>query len=174
MTPGYRIDRMLGIGTLAALVIGCLVVLTPFVTALLLAVILTYSTWPLYVRLRKSVGNRKNLAAALMMLAAGLILVAPFVFVAFSLADSSTELVEAVRKAFENGPPALPEWITGLPLVGETLNNYWKNLSQDSGRMLEELKGLISPAKSMLVFGGGILFAGLLQLGLAVLVAFFL
>ena len=68
MTRTNRIDRMLGIVTLAALVIGCLVVLMPFVTALLIAVILTYSTWPLYVRLRRSVGGLSNLAAGLMML----------------------------------------------------------------------------------------------------------
>jgi len=169
-----RVDRILGIGTLGALVLGCLVILLPFVTALLLAVILTYSTWPLYVRLRNAVGGRGNLAAALMMLGACLILVAPFVFVAVSLADSAAELVEASRKSFENGPPALPAWITGLPLVGETLGNYWQTLSHDGGLLLEELKGLIAPAKSILVAGGGILFAGLLQLGLAVLIAFFL
>jgi predicted PurR-regulated permease PerM len=174
MIRANRLDRMLGIGMLAALVLGCLVVLMPFVTALLMALILTFSTWPLYGRLRISVGGRRNLAAALMMLAACLILIAPFVFVAFSLADSASELVDAMRKLFENGPPALPAWITGLPLVGETLNNYWKNMSQDGSRLLEDLRGLISPARSLLVAGGGILFAGLLQLGLAVVVAFFL
>ncbi len=174
MTRNNRIDRMLGSGTLAVLGFGCLVVLMPFVTALLMAVILTYSTWPLYVRLRKAVGGRRNLAAALMTLAACLILLAPFVIVAFRLADSATELVDAVRKAFENGPPALPAWIDRLPLVGEKLANYWKNMSHDSGQLLDDLKGLISPAKSVLVTGGGILFSGLLQLGLAVLVAFFL
>lgn len=108
------------------------------------------------------------------MLAACVILIAPFVFVAVSLADSATELMEAVRKSFEKGSPALPEWINRLPLVGETLNNYWKNLSHDGARLLEDLKGLISPARSVLVSGGGMLFAGLLQLGLSVLVAFFL
>ena len=36
------------------------------------------------------------------------------------------------------------------------------------------MKGLIAPARSVLVTGGGILIAGLLQLGLAVLIAFFL
>ena len=174
MTRPTRVDRILGLGTLAALVIGCLVVLTPFLTALLIAVILTYSTWPLYVRLRKSVGGRSNLAAGLMMLAACLILIAPFVFVAASLADSASELIEALRKAFENGTPGLPDWIAGLPIVGKPLATYWQVLSHDSGRLLEELKGLISPAKSILVSGGGVLFAGLLQLGLAVLVAFFL
>jgi predicted PurR-regulated permease PerM len=129
MTRADRIDRMLGYGTLAALVVGCLVVLLPFVTALLLAVILTYSTWPLYVRLRKGVGGRSNLAAGLMML---------------------------------------------LPVFGEPLAKYWQNLSHDGVHLLENLKGLIAPAKSVLVMGGSMLFAGLLQLGLSVLVAFFL
>jgi len=174
VTRANRIDRMLGYGTLAALVVGCLVVLLPFVTALLLAVILTYSTWPLYLRLRRTAGGRSNLAAGLMMLAACVILIAPFVFVAVSLADSASELIDAMRKTFEYGPPALPQWITNLPFVGNTIANYWQTLSHDSGRLIEDLQGLISPARSVLLSGGGILFSGLLQLGLAVLVAFFL
>jgi predicted PurR-regulated permease PerM len=174
MTRANRMTRLLGLGTLAALMIGCFVVLSPFVTALLLAVILTYSTWPLYAHLKRFVGGRKNLAAALMMLSASMILIAPFVFVALSLADSASELVNAVRNSFADGPPALPEWITGLPMVGRTIDYYWNNLSSDGGRVLEDLKGLISPARAVLVTGGGVLFAGLLQLGLAVLVAFFL
>lgn len=169
-----RVDRMLGFGTLAVLGLGCLIVLAPFVTALLTAAILTYSTWPLNVRLRRAVGGRRTLAAALMMLFASVTVVAPFVFVAVSLADSAAELVDAVRKAFANGPPALPQWLGNLPLVGSTLADYWQALSHDSGRLLQDLKGLISPARSVLLSGGGLLFAGLFQLGLAVLVAFFL
>ena len=169
-----RIDRILGYGTLAALVLGCLVVLLPFVTGLLMAVILTFATWPVYAHLRKAVGGRSNIAAGLMMLAACMILIAPFVFVAVSLADSASELVDAVRKAFEHGPPALPEWLGNLPFIGKTLDSYWHTLSHDSERLMQDLSGLISPARSVLVSGGGILFSGLLQLGLAVLVAFFL
>lgn len=174
MVSPNRIDRMLGLGALGALVVGCLVVLMPFVTALLLAAILTYSTWPLYARLRKYVGGRKNVAAALMMLGACLILIVPFVFVAVSLADSATELFDAVRKAFERGPPALPQWIISLPVVGATLNNYWNAMSFESGHLLEDLKGLIAPVRSVLLSSGGMLFSGLLQLGLSVVVAFFL
>lgn len=174
MTRTHRIDRLLGYGALAALVLGCLVILAPFVTGLLLAVILTYSTWPLYVHLRRAVGGRATVAAALMMAGACVILVAPFVFVAFSMADSASELVNAMRKAFENGPPPLPAWLVGLPFVGATIDGYWHSVFNDSGRLIDDLKALISPAKSVIVAGGGVLFAGLLQLGLAVLVAFFL
>ena len=174
MSRANRFDKILGIGMLAALVIGCLMVLLPFVTALLLAAILTYSTWPLNVRLREALGGRKTLAAGLMMLGACVLLVAPFVFVAMSLADSIAELVEASRRAFEHGPPVPPAWLVDLPLVGDTLASYWHTLTHDGTRLLEELKGLIAPARSVLVAGGGLLFAGLLQLGLSVLVAFFL
>jgi predicted PurR-regulated permease PerM len=91
-----------------------------------------------------------------------------------SLADSVAELVEASRRAFEHGPPALPAWLSGLPLVGDTITDYWQAMTHDGTRLLEDLKGLIAPARSVLVAGGGLLFAGLLQLGLAVLIAFFL
>jgi len=174
MNGTTRFDKSLGVLMLAMLTIGCLYLLLPFVTGLLLAVILTYSTWPLYARLREAVGGRKTVAAGLMMLAACVVLVGPFVFVAAGLADSVTELVDASRRAFEHGPPALPAWLSGLPLVGETLANYWHALTTDGSRLLEDLKGLIAPAKSVLVAGGGLLFAGLLQLSLSVLVAFFL
>lgn len=174
MSSSTRFDKLLGILMLAMLTIGCLYLLMPFVTGLLLAVILTYSTWPLYIRLREAVGGRKTLAAGLMMLAACVVLVGPFVFVAAGLADSVTELVDASRKAFEHGPPALPAWLRELPLVGNTISNYWQTLTHDGSRLLNDLKGLIAPAQSVLVAGGSLLFAGLLQLSLAVLVAFFL
>jgi len=174
MSRANRLDKILGIGVLAALVIGCLLVLLPFVTALLMAAILTYSTWPVNVRLREALGGRKTLAAGLMMVGACILLVAPFVFVATSLADSIAELVEASRRAFEHGPPQPPAWLIDLPLVGNTLASYWNTLTHDSTRLLDDLKGLIAPAQSVLVTGGGLLFAGLLQLALSVLVAFFL
>ncbi|MFL6581711.1 MAG: AI-2E family transporter [Burkholderiales bacterium] len=174
MSRANRFDKILGIGMLGALVIGCLLVLLPFVTALLMAAILTYSTWPVNVRLREALGGRKTLAAGLMMVGACVLLVAPFVFVAMSLADSIAELVEASRKAFAHGPPQAPAWLIDLPLVGDTLASYWDTLTHDSTRLFDDLKGLIAPAQSVLLTGGSLLFAGLLQLGLSVLVAFFL
>jgi len=107
---------MLGLGALAVVMAGCLLVLFPFVTALLLAVILTFSTWPLYARLRHVVGGRNTVSAALMMLAAILFLLAPFVIVAAGLADNTAELMEVLRGVFESGLPAMPEWVKTLPL----------------------------------------------------------
>lgn len=167
-------DRMLGIGALAVLMAGCLLVLFPFVTALLLAVILTFSTWPLYVRLRNAVGGRNTVAAALMTLAASLFLLAPFVIVATGLADNAAALMEALRGVFESGLPDAPAWVKTLPLAGERMDAYWRSLAHDDIQLIEELTNLLPPAREAFVKAGGYLAAGVLQLALSVLVAFFL
>lgn len=174
MPTTHRNDRLLGIAIIAVLIIGCLAVLAPFVTALLLAVILAYATWPLNVRLRKKLGGRYTIAAALMTLGASLILLAPLVVVALSLADNAAELGEALKGVFEGGLPNLPHWVIGLPLVGGWLDEYWKSVAHDGTRLYQELEGLIPPARTAFLTAGTALVSGLIQLTLAVLVAFFL
>jgi len=174
MPQTQRIDRLLGIAIIAILFIGCLAVLAPFVTALLLGVILAFATWSLNVRLRNKVRGRNTIAAALMTLGASLILLAPLVIVALSLADSAAELGGALKGVFEGGLPNLPRWVTGLPVVGPWLAEYWKNVAHDGSRLYQELEGLIPPARTAFLAAGSALISGVVQLTLAVLVAFFL
>ncbi|MGE5522094.1 MAG: AI-2E family transporter [Rhodospirillaceae bacterium] len=165
---------MLGLAALALLLAGCLLVLLPFVTALLWAAILTYSTWPIYAQLKRSVGDRPIVAAALMTLAVSVVMLAPFVIVVFGLADNAAELVDALRRIFDDGLPDTPPWIRNLPIFGERLDAYWRALVHDENRLLEELKTMLVAARAFLVTSGGYLAAGVLQLALSVLVAFFL
>lgn len=174
MAESQRNDRMLGLAALALLVAGCLLVLLPFVTALAWAVILTYSTWPLYRRLLGAVGNRNTIAAALMTLATSLVLLAPLVIVVMGLADNAARLMDGLRAAFDAGLPDPPVWVAGVPLVGEWLSNYWRAMVHDEGRLIAELSEAMAIARSWLLRGGGYLAAGTVQLGLSVLVAFFL
>lgn len=167
-------DRIIGLTVLALLVAGCLLVLFPFGTALLWAVILTYSTWPLYTRLKHSVGGRKTLAAALMTVAASLVLLAPFVIVIAGLADNAAQLMDALRRLFEHGLPEPGHWVRDLPLIGERLDAYWRSLVHDNDRLIEELRSMLVSARTLLVGAGGYLAAGVMQLSLSVLVAFFL
>jgi len=173
MADFQNTDRMLGLGALVVLIAGCLLVLFPVVTALLLAVILTFSTWPLYLRLRNAVGGRNTVAAALMTLAASLFLLAPFVIVAVGLVDNAAALMEALRRVFEAGLPDSPTWVKTLPLVGERVDTYWRSIGHDDSQLIAEMKSLI-PAREAFVKAGGYLVAGVLQLALSVLVAFFL
>ena len=56
-------DKLLPILLLGLLALGCLVVLQPFLTAVLWACILAYSSWPAYLRVHRTLGSRQWAAA---------------------------------------------------------------------------------------------------------------
>ena len=113
MTPlRTRLEQNLGWGILVLLLIGCLLVLWPFVTALLWAAVLSFSTWPLYRRLLKWFGGRRSLAAMLMALGMILVVLLPFVIAGLTLADNVKELKTAVQRVLEEGPLRPPASFT--------------------------------------------------------------
>jgi len=60
-----KLERNIGWVILLILLAGCLLVLRPFISALLWAVVLCSSSWPVYRRLLGWLGNRRTLAALL-------------------------------------------------------------------------------------------------------------
>ena len=108
---------------LAAVVIlvgGCLLVLRPFMTAMLFAAVVCVSTWPMYLWLLRKLKNRQNLAALSMTLSLILVVILPLALVAYNLADNVTAFYDTIRQSMEAGPPEPPAWLTGLPLLGRT------------------------------------------------------
>jgi predicted PurR-regulated permease PerM len=168
------LERKFGVAILLLLLLGCLVVLRPFVSALLWATVLCCSSWPLYGRLLRFVGNRRSLAAALMTLGMVLIILLPFVIVGTSLADNVKDVTEATKGWISKGPPAPPEWLAKLPVVGERATQYWQGLAADTAKLWAEAQRLIEPVSRWLLGVGLALGAGLLQLTMSLFIAFFL
>jgi predicted PurR-regulated permease PerM len=169
-----RLEQNLGWAVLLALVVGCLVVLRPFVSALLWAVVLSFTSWPIYRRLLWWLGNRRTLAAVLMTLGMVLILLLPFLIVGMSLADNVKELTQATRHWIAEGPPAPPKWLTKVPVVGAKAAAYWQNLAADTARLWAEAQRFIEPVSSWLLRIGLALGAGVIELALSIFIAFFL
>lgn len=169
-----RIERNLGWIVLSIVVVGCLLVLLPFVSALLWAVVLCFSTWPLYQRLLKWLHGRKTLAAATMTLAMMLVVLAPFLVIGITLADSVKELAAVARHSLETGPPEPPAWVGKIPLVGPSASAYWASLIADTGKLVQEIRRFIEPASAWLLKIAIVLGGGLLELTLSIFVAFFL
>jgi predicted PurR-regulated permease PerM len=173
-TSHGRTERLIRGIAAALLLIGCLVVLWPFLSAILWAIVLTFTTWPIYSRLLARLGGRRTLAALVMMIATLLILVGPFVIVGFSIADDVSNLTAAVRHWMDAGLPDPPAWVRRIPLVGSSLASYWSALAGDTRRLLGELKQFVEPAGKLLLTWGLVLAGGALELTLSILVAFFL
>ena len=78
MNRSELVDRILGIAVVLLVFIGCFIILRPFLTAVLWAAILTFSTWPVYLRLNAFLKGRRTLAASIMTLLIATLVVAPF------------------------------------------------------------------------------------------------
>lgn len=176
-TPGQsraRLEQVLGWGVLLLLLLGCFLVLRPFISALLWAVVLCFSSWPIYHRLTVVLGQRRTLAAVVMGVGMVLILMLPLVVIGSTLADNVQDLTAAARHSLEQGPPAPPAWLHKVPIVGKSATEYWQSLAQNSAKLWTEARRFIEPVSSWLLRLGLSLGGGLMELGLSVVIAFFL
>jgi predicted PurR-regulated permease PerM len=167
------LEQNLGWFILILLAAGCLFVMIPFASASLWAAVLAFSSWPLYCRLLRLVGNRRTLASALMTLALVLIILLPFIIVGVKLADHVGELTVAVRKWIDAGPPAPPDWLHKIPVIGSRAVEQWQILASDSAKLLATVRRFVEPASTWLLAMGVALGGGVVQLALSIFIAFF-
>ncbi len=135
-----RLEQLLGLCVLGLLLVGCLLVLQPFITALMWAVILSFSLWPVHRRLRERLRGRRTLAALLTTSGIALLLVGPFVIMCVSVADDARALAGATRKWVAAAPPAAPAWVGKLPVVGSKAETYWNELAAEARQLSERLQ----------------------------------
>ena len=169
-----KFERNIGGIVAVLLFLGCLLVLRPFVSALLWAVVLCVSSWPIYRRLLKWFGNRRTLVAFVMTLAMVLIVLLPFLIAGMALSDNVRDLTTAAQHWIEQGPPAPPAWLAKVPVVGHQATEYWQSFAADTAKLWTEAQRFIEPVSSWLLKVGLALGGGLLELALSILIAFFL
>jgi predicted PurR-regulated permease PerM len=172
MVPSHRIDQLLALVALALIIVGGYLVLQPFLTALLWAMILAVTLWPLQSRLAARMGATN--AALMTVILITIVLLAPFVVVFVEIADNGERVAAWLKNALESGPPEPPSWVAGLPFIGERAANYWASFANDTAKLVAELRRFVEPVQRALVAGGATVLGGLLQLALSILIVFFL
>jgi len=168
-----RIEQIVQITVLVMLIIGCLFVLRPFVTALLGAAIMCFSTWPAYRHIERLTGNRRSLAALMMTLLLIIVVLLPLALLATTLSDSTARAFDWLRAAFGGGLPPPPDWLSAIPFVGGSLDASWQELASPE-KLEEALRRFASPARQGLLQLGVMLGEGVLQLSLVSFIGFFL
>jgi len=173
MATEKRVEQVVQIAAIVLLVVGCLLVLQPFLGAILAAAILCFSTWPVYRFVERRTGGRGWFAALVMTLAILLVLVVPLALIALSFRDDVPHLLENAREYFARGLPGPPEWVAGIPLVGEQLDAAWREYSESRDKLAEALKRYSQPAREVLVKTGLIIAEGVLQFTLIAFISYF-
>lgn len=169
-----RLEQYARLAALALLVLGCVLVLRPFLGAILFAGVLCFSTWPAFVWLRVRWRGRGTLAALALVLGMAIALVLPVALVAQSLVLNSAGMVESLRSFLERRSElGVPEFVGRIPLIGAWLSDYSRLLLESRDELIALAKRLADPAKTMLVAMGGAIGEGLVQILIALFVAFF-
>jgi len=179
MKPGLGdqalpVERLLGLALLGLLAIGTFVILRPFISALLWAVIITYSTSSLNRRLQTWLRGRRSLAAILATLLVAAVIVLPLALVSATLAESVAGFVTDAREALDKRIAPPPDWIGQLPLLGPSVRDYWATAAAGEANLAATVKPYVSVAGSWLLSVLATVGGGILELLLSVVIAFFL
>jgi predicted PurR-regulated permease PerM len=174
MESDNRIERTIGLVTLAVLAIGCVLVLRPFFTAVCFALILVVATWPAFARLRHLLGERKTLAALLMVTLAMLVFVLPPALVASSIDYNVAGTIRVIRDLAQHGIPPPPTWVSEVDVIGPEVYARWQVLAAGGPEAAERIQAFMTFVRQHLIDAGLGLGNAIVQLLLAMLTAFFL
>jgi predicted PurR-regulated permease PerM len=168
-------DRYIRLAGIALLALGCLLVIWPFLGAILFAGVLVLSTWPIYAALRSRVGGSPTRAALLIVLALLVLLALPVALAAQSLFVHSSDVVDWARGLIADPSRiSVPDFVRNIPVVGPSIQEYGQRLLGSREELIEVGRRLVDPAKTLLVAMGQGVGAGLVQMLVALFVSFFL
>ncbi|MBO7173311.1 MAG: AI-2E family transporter [Burkholderiaceae bacterium] len=165
-----RFDIIIRLLCGAAVAVGCYYVVSPFLTAILLAAILTVVTWPLYRRIENSMGDRPTPAAILMVALLMVCVIIPLSFLSAAVAQQLPDAIRGISGAITTF--TVPLWLNDIPGIGSWLFEQATELFQPKA-MAELLERLINPLSRQVVSIAMMLGNGLVQLLLVALIAFF-
>ncbi len=167
------IEHLISASVLFVLVVGCFVVLRPFISALIWALILSFSTWPVYKWWTRIFKGNRTLAATVMTLLLAAVFVMPLVVVGFSFADEATNFVKQIRMELEKGLPPLPGWVEKIPLFGSDIYQRWQIWTTDQAQFANFIGPHLKQIKENILRSTPVIFQAMMQIILSIVVCFF-
>jgi predicted PurR-regulated permease PerM len=133
---------VLAIVALAALIGGSLWVLSPFIPALIWAVTIVVTTWPLMTRVEKMLWGRRGLAVTVMTLALLLLFFVPLTLAIMTVLNNVDTISGWIKLASNLKGTEPPSWLVSLPVVGPRAASFWADLVQHGA---DPLLGKVMP-----------------------------
>lgn len=159
---------------IGALAVLCYEVLAPFRALLLWALILAVAIYPLHQSLARRMGGRQGLAATIVVIIGGLLIITPTVLLMNSFGSTVLDVVNAVHRNTLQ-IPAPREGVKAWPLVGDRIHEVWSRAHADLPGLVQSMqpqirelarKGLLIVASmgvAILQFLASFIIAGILM-----------
>lgn len=135
-----------GMLTLLVLALGCLMVMRPFFSALMWAIILAYILYPLQRSFTRWFRGSRTVAACFVSLTIGILIAGPVVLIGMSLAEDGRQLGNATRTWFMEVPETAPAWVEALPVAGGEITEVWSAVAEDRDRWMSHLDRAVKDA----------------------------
>lgn len=134
-------DRLILLVLTIALGLGCLLILLPFLPAMVWAAILVFCCWPAYTKLRHYV--RSSVAAAAITMVVAIVLLVPLVHLVLLLARQVRDSQSWVTGVVMYGLPPAPPFLIKIPVVGGALASFWDSSADDLGGLVHSIQPVI-------------------------------
>ncbi len=128
---------------LLIVVLGCLIAgsfwtLLPFLGELIWATTIVVATWPLLLRLQRSMGGRRWLATTIMSVVILIVVIAPIFYAVHAVLDAITHGTDVVREFLSDGLGPPPAWVDSIPVAGPRIAHRWSELAAGGPKELQE------------------------------------
>ena len=127
--------------TFAVLFIGGLIfasfwITRPFLAPLIWATMIVVATWPMMRRVQNRLWGSRGLAVLVMTMGLLLVFVVPLTLAIATIVDHADEIVAWGKELAGFQLPSPPDWIRGLPLVGERAVAVWETVAAQGAKEL--------------------------------------
>jgi predicted PurR-regulated permease PerM len=104
-------------------------VMRPFLPAIVWAVTLVIATWPLMLRAQRYLGNRRSLAVLFTTVMLLVIVIVPMWLAIATLIENIDRVRETIGSVLTLRLPPAPDWLVGMPVIGERAAQAWAQLA---------------------------------------------
>lgn len=118
--------------TLQVLWIGILIAATfwimrPFLPSMIWAAMIVAATWPFLLKLQTWLWGKRGLAVTVMTLAMLILFIVPFSLAMVAIIENADKITAWVNALQTQVMPALPGWVTGIPVIGPKMTAAWQS-----------------------------------------------
>jgi len=166
-------DRLLAQILLLGLLAACLWVLAPFASALFWAAVLAFASWPVMRLLTRWLNGNATLAAGLLTFSWMVLVAVPLVWLGFNIADQIRDANALLHDLQVEGLPPAPEWLGELPLIGDSLVNFWNTVDEQGTALFAQLRPYVGQVANWLLVRSARIGGGMLELALSLVLVFF-
>ena len=166
-------DRLLAQILLLGLLAACLWVLAPFASALFWAAVLAFASWPVMRLLTRWLNGNATLAAGLLTFSWMVLVAVPLVWLGFNIADQIRDANALLHDLQVEGLPPAPEWLGELPLIGDSLVNFWNTVDERGTALIASIRPYIGQVANWLLVRSARIGGGMLELALSLVLVFF-